>query len=390
MAKFCTKCGRRLEEGKVCTCTQEQPQQAAPDYQFEQQVTPDDGQQTVANNGEQYYQQEAVNGGQYYQQGQANGGQYYQQGQADGGQYYQQGQADGGQYYQQGQANGGQYYQQGQANGGQYYQQNQAYGDPYNQQGQPYGSQYNQQGQPYGGQYNQQGQPYGNPYNQQGMTREAEWFNQKKDALVAGTKNMFSEIGPILKAPVSRVRQIAESNSPAVGVEFVVTKTVVFLLLVLIVIFKLKDMLGIAGEVVKIPYIKLILLTVLLTAGADFLEALLLKAFTALFNGATHFNAMLSVVGARTLYETLIIIVTGLLVLIYPIIGLVFYVFASLILPYVEFAGYQVAIQCDENKKPYAFFLVKICMAIIIGIFGFMMAGDIIGSIAGGSLSNIF
>ena len=351
MAKFCTRCGRRLEEGEVCTCSQDQVPQ---DYQTENQVIPDDGQQPAANDGNQYDQQGTPGGSQYYQ------------------------------------PYGDPYNQQNQSYGDPYNQQNQSYGDPYNQQGQPYGGPYNQQGQPYGGPYNQQGQPYGNPYNQQGMTKEAEWFNQKKDALVAGTKNMFSEILPILKSPVTRVRQIAESNSPAVGVEFVVTKTVVFLLLVLIVIFKLKDLMGMAGELVKIPYVKLILLTILLTAGADFLEALLLKAFTALFNGATHFNAMLSVVGARTLYETLIIIVTGLFVLIYPTIGLVFYVFASLILPYIEFGGYQVAVQCDENKKPYAFFLVKICMAIIIGIFGFMMAGDIITSIAGGSLSNIF
>ncbi len=376
MAKFCTQCGRRLEEGEVCTCRQ-QSQQTEPEYQLDQTVVLENEQQNLSGGSQD---QPSGNQNQYNQQEQPYGtqNQYNQQGQPYGAQ---------GQYSRQEQPYGAQ---------GQYDQQGQPYGaqGQYSQQGQPYGAQNQsgQQGQPYGpqGQYNYQGQPYGNPYNQQGMTKEAEWLNQKKDALVAGTKNMFSEILPILKAPVGRVRQIAESNSPAVGVEFIVTKTIVFLLLLLIVIFKLKDMLGFAGDYIKIPYVKLILLTIILTAGVDFLEALLLKAFTALFNGATHFNAMLSVVGARTLYETLIVIVTGLLVLIYPTIGLVFYGFVSLILPYIEFSGYQASIQCDENRKPYAFFLVKICMAIIIGIVGGLMAGDIITSIAGGSLSNIF
>ncbi|MBS6194387.1 MAG: hypothetical protein KH828_02235 [Clostridiales bacterium] len=342
MAKFCTKCGKRLEEGEICTCEQAQTTQQG------------------ASQGQSYENQN-------YQQGQPYGNQNYQQGQPYGDQNYQQGQPYGNQNYQQGQPYGNQNYQQGQ----------------------PYENQNYQQGQPYGNQNYQQGQPYGNPYNQQGMTKEAEWFNQKKDALVAGTKNMFGEILPILKAPVSRVRQIAESNSPAVGIEFIVTKGVICLLLLLIIILRLKGMMGMAAEYVKIPYFKLIFFTLVMSVGADFLQALLLKAFTALFNGNTNFNAMLSVVGARTLYDSLMILVTGILVLIYPTLGLGFFGFASLILPYIEFGGYQAAVQCDENKKPYAFFVVKVCMTIILTILTVTMMGGIITSLAGG-MSSLF
>ena len=190
MARFCTKCGRPLKEGEVCNCT-------------------------AQNAGG------AQNAG--ASQGQPGGRQNYQQGQPGGRQNYQQGQPGGQQYYQQGQSGGQQYYQQGQPGGQQYYQQ-----------GQPGGQQYYQQGQPGGQQYYQQGQPGGQQNYQQGPTKEMEWLNKRKDEFVSGTKNMFSEIIPILKAPVSRIRELSASNSAAVGIEFIVAKTVVFLVVVLI------------------------------------------------------------------------------------------------------------------------------------------------------------
>ena len=149
----------------------------------------------------------------------------------------------------------------------------------------------------------QQGQYYNqnqqNPYNKQGQyyqqrTKEAEWLYNKKDQLVAGTKNMFSEILPILKAPVTRVKAIADSNNPAVGIEFIATKMVVCLIFLLIVLLKIRGAVsGYSSYLnIKIPYFKSILCVILATAGIDVIDAVFLKVITALFGAKARFQAI--------------------------------------------------------------------------------------------------
>ena len=291
MAKFCTKCGRKLEEGEVCTCTsanQEPPQQIyAQPPQTEEYGS-------MAGSTEGQRQDQSRQQGQYYNPNQQN--QYYNQSQ------------QGGQYYDPNQQN--QYYNQEQQ-GGQYYDPNQQ--NPYYNQSQQ-GQYYNQNQQ---GPYNNQGQYYqGNGQYQQQRTKEAEWLYNKKDQLVAGTKNMFSEILPILKAPVTRVKEIADSNNPAVGIEFIATKMVVCLLFLLIALLKIRGAVsGYSSYIdIKIPYLKSILCVILATAGIDVIDALLLKVITALFGAKASFQAYIDVVGATDMFAIFIIIIEGILI----------------------------------------------------------------------------
>ena len=340
MARFCTKCGRPLKEGEVCNCT-------------------------AQNAGG------AQNAG--ASQGQPGGRQNYQQGQPGGRQNYQQGQPGGQQYYQQGQPGGQQYYQQGQPGGQQYYQQ-----------GQPGGQQYDQQGQPGGQQYYQQGQPGGQQYYQQGPTKEMEWLNKQKDAFVSGTKTMFSEIGPIIKAPVSRVRKISESNSPMVGIEFIVAKTIVFLVVVLIA------MAIIAGKIesashgyaeVDMPYFRAILIVLIMTAGVDFLEAVIMKALTGAFGGRTNVNTMINIIGARAIYDTCVFLIVVILWLMAWEVAIGAFVLLSPISTFIQFAAYQGCVQqMNENRKPYAYFIAKLCMSVISALVVYLIARSIISA----------
>ena len=338
MARFCTKCGRPLKEGEVCNCT-------------------------AQNAGG------AQNAG--VSQGQPGGRQNYQQGQPGGRQNYQQGQPGGQQYYQQGQSGGQQYYQQGQPGGQQYYQQ-----------GQPGGQQYYQQGQPGGQQYYQQGQPGGQQNYQQGPTKEMEWLNKRKDEFVSGTKNMFSEIIPILKAPVSRIRELSASNSAAVGIEFIVAKTVVFLVVVLIA------MAIIAGKIesashgyaeVDMPYFRMIMVILILTAGIDFLEAVIMKALTGAFGGRTSVNTMINVIGARAIYDTVVFLIVIILGLMAVEVAFVAFLLLSPISTFIQFAVYQGCVQqMNENRKPYAYFIAKLCMSIISALVVYLLARSFI------------
>ena len=201
MSKYCTQCGRKLEDGEVCTCTS-QNADAASNVNVSSTQTAGPQQTADTPQNEQQYNQ------QYSQQ--------YQQAQQSGQQYQQTQQSS--QQYNQTQQNS-QQYQQAQQNSQQY---NQQY-----QQTQQNRQQYNQQ-------YQQDGQPGG-------YTKEAEWINRQKNAIVSGTKSMFSEIGPILKAPVSRVRQISSSGSANVGIQLIAAKTVVFLIVVIIALLMLSN-----------------------------------------------------------------------------------------------------------------------------------------------------
>ena len=344
MAKFCTKCGRKLEEGEVCTCTsanQESPQQIyAQPSQTEEYGS-------MAGSTEGQRQDQSRQQGQYYDPNQQN--QYYNQGQ---------------QYYDPNQQN--QYYNQSQQ--GQYYNQNQR--GPYNNQGQYY------QG---NGQYQQQ------------RTKEAEWLYNKKDQLVAGTKNMFSEILPILKAPVTRVKEIADSNNPAVGIEFIATKMVVCLLFLLIVLLKIRGAVsGYSSYIdIKIPYLKSILCVVLATAGIDVIDALLLKVITALFGAKASFQAYIDVVGATDMFATFIIIIEGILIGIAPEIALVFFGILAPLVTYIQFAQYRAVADIDEDKKPYAYFIAKLCFTIIAGLVVYLLVRSTLNSMAGGLINSL-
>lgn len=344
MAKYCTKCGRKLEDGEVCNCTS-QNTGATPNTAGNQQAA--QGAQQTYQNAQQSYQQN--------QQTYQNAQQSYQQSQ----QTYQQNQQafqNGQQTYQQNQQafqSGQQAYQQNQQafqNGQQAYQQN--------QQTYQNGQQFYQQ--------NQQGGP----------TKEAEWINRQKNAFVSGTKNMFSEILPILKSPVGRIRQISASANGKVGIQLIVSKAVIFLLVVIIALLMIANKINEAsyGFVeADIPYFSFIFVTLILTAGIDFLEAVILKALSGAFGGITNVNTMFNVIGARCIFDVFILVITVILGLMAWEIAFVAFSLLSPISLYIQFSAYQGCVNMKEDKKPYAYFIAKVCMSIISALVVYLI-----------------
>ncbi|WP_461815630.1 hypothetical protein [Faecalimonas sp.] len=274
MAKFCTKCGKRLEEGEVCTCTQQVECNA---------------ESQVENNAES--QAESWNGGQPT--------------------------------------------------------------------------------------INQTGE----------KTKEAEWISAKSTIVVNETKNIFSKIIPLLKNPVVETKNIANGKSSIPGLEFIGLKALVALIFTIIMLVKMDSALG---GYIDIPKATVIIMVLLLTLGADCLEALLLKVFSGVLNGVTDQSAMYTVVGTRALFETLIFLVSGVLCFVSFNFGCIIYALGKIILPVVEFAGYRVLVQADEDRKIYAYFIAKVVMAIIIYIvvylFGKEMLTSVMGTLLGGLL----
>lgn len=206
MAKFCTKCGRKLEEGEVCTCQQENNNYSEPQKVAANEVEP----QTTEPQPERW---------------------------------------DGGQQTA-----------------------NQTQNETVSQTSE--------------------------------KTKEAEWISQKSTIVVNETKNVFAKIIPLLKHPVTETKKIADGKSSIPGIEFIAIKAAVVLIFTIIMLAKMDSALG---GFVEIPTVTIIIMAILLTLGADCLEALMLKVFSGVLNGVTEQSAMFSVVGTRALYETLIL-----------------------------------------------------------------------------------
>ena len=282
MAKFCTKCGRKLEEGEVCTCQQENNNYSEPEKVAANEVEP----QTTEPQPERW---------------------------------------DGGQQTA-----------------------NQTQNETVSQTSE--------------------------------KTKEAEWISQKSTIVVNETKNVFAKIIPLLKHPVTETKKIADGKSSIPGIEFIAIKAAVVLIFTIIMLAKMDSALG---GFVEIPTVTIIIMAILLTLGADCLEALMLKVFSGVLNGVTEQSAMFSVVGTRALYETLIYIVAGIVCFISANFGIIIIALTSILLPIVEFGSYRVLVQTSEDRKVYAYFIAKVIMAVISYIVIYLCGKEVLSSILG-------
>ena len=282
MAKFCKKCGRKLEEGEVCTCQQENNNYSEPQKVAANEVEP----QTTEPQPERW---------------------------------------DGGQLTS-----------------------NQTHNETVSQTSE--------------------------------KTKEAEWISQKSTIVVNETKNVFAKIIPLLKHPVTETKKIADGKSSIPGIEFIAIKAAVVLIFTIIMLAKMDSALG---GFVEIPTVTIIIMAILLTLGADCLEALMLKVFSGVLNGVTEQCAMFSVVGTRALYETLIYIVAGIVCFISANFGIIIIALTSILLPIVEFGSYRVLVQTSEDRKVYAYFIAKVIMAVISYIVIYLCGKEVLSSILG-------
>lgn len=211
-------------------------------------------------------------------------------------------------------------------------------------------------------------------------TKEAEWISQKSTIVVNETKNVFAKIIPLLKHPVTETKKIADGKSSIPGIEFIAIKAAVVLIFTIIMLAKMDSALG---GFVEIPTVTIIIMAILLTLGADCLEALMLKVFSGVLNGVTEQSAMFSVVGTRALYETLIYIVAGIVCFISANFGIIIIALTSILLPIVEFGSYRVLVQTSEDRKVYAYFIVKVIMAVISYIVIYLCGKEVLSSILG-------
>lgn len=214
-----------------------------------------------------------------------------------------------------------------------------------------------------------------------------EWINKQKQVFVSGTKSALGEILPILRQPVSRVREVSLAGNGRLGKELIIGKAVIFMVVALVALMILSgriEEMGYGLVEVEMPYLQVLLGVLVLTAGMDFIEAFLLKAISGAFGGVTTNSAMMNVIGARGIYDTLIMLVCAIVGFMAVEMAYLVCVLLIALSSIMELAIYQgTVVQMDENKKPYAFFLAKLCMMILLAIVAYLLVRSAMDSVVG-------
>lgn len=321
---FCTKCGRKLEEGEICTC--QQPK-SAPKMQPQAKVEP---QPVKKEQTEEPKPVDSQKGPSASPQNQKTETQSQSAQQQNAG--YQQRQ----QYQQNANYQQGQQYQQ---NGN--YQQNMNY-----QQGNMRGS------------------------------REAEWAREKGTEALGSAKTFLGAAGSVLKRPVSEAVRMSGDCTGKSGLRFITVKAIFTTLIVLILSMVTAGKIASASNGyfsffdIKMPYLTLIVLSLIATIGFDMIKVGIMTMMTKAFGGSAAPKAMYSVVGVQAVFDLLITAVICVLMIISPSIATVVaftlgLVYAIGLTPFVGYASYTAVTNMDKDKRVYAFWIIIILLVIV-------------------------
>lgn len=342
---FCTKCGRKLEEGEICTCQQ---LKSAPKMQPQVKV------ETQSVQGEQPEVRKSVE-----LQKNQSAPQQTQQPEKQRQAAPQQGkpvqQSVNSHQYQQ---NTG--YQQRQS-----YQQNVNY-----QQKQQYSQNMNyQQSQQYQQNMNTQ---HGNIRD----SKEAEWAKEKGAAALGNVKIFLGAAGSVLKKPVSEAVRMSDDSTGKSGLHFITVKAIFTTIVVLILSMVTAGKIASASNGyfsffdIKMPYFTLIVLSLIATIGFDMVKVGIMTMMTKAFGGSAAPKAMYSVVGVQAVFDLLITAVICVLMLISPSIAMTVaftlgLVYAIGLTPFVGYASYSAVTNMDKDKRVYAFWIINVLLIIV-------------------------
>ena len=366
---FCTKCGRKLEEGEICTC--QQPK-SAPKMQPQAKVEPQPVKKEQTEEPKAVDSQKGPSASQQNQKTETQSQSAQQQGQQQQNAGYQQ-----RQQYQQN-AN----YQQRQQ-----YQQNTNY-----QQGQQYQQNTNyQQGQ----QYQQNGNYQQNMNYQQGNmrgSREAEWAREKGTEALGSAKTFLGAAGSVLNRPVSEAVRMSGDCTGKSGLRFITVKAIFTTIIVLILSMVTAGKIASASNGyfsffdIKMPYLTLIVLSLIATIGFDMIKVGIMTMMTKAFGGSAAPKAMYSVVGVQAVFDLLITAVICVLMIISPSIATVVaftlgLVYAIGLTPFVGYASYTAVTNMDKDKRVYAFWIIIILLVIVALVIGLLVGVGVVEKI---------
>ena len=247
-----------------------------------------------------------------------------------------------------------------------------------------------------------QGQQWQNgPQGQQWQNSpQSQWFSEKKDQIVKNAKNLFAQLGPLLKKPDTTLKELGKSNNSLISLEMIGLHAVMVLIMILVLGSKFsipKEMREWTDTSSLFPTFQMILINILMIVGVAYLQAFLLKAFSKKMYQEPTLNQTLLVSGVSSLVKFFGAAVNMLLILIFvPSIkgmassafgsassasglmwglGLILLVQAlvSLVTMVFEFKAYQCVVNGEEDKKVWMFILTKVVLGLIVALIYWLM-----------------
>lgn len=215
-------------------------------------------------------------------------------------------------------------------------------------------------------------------------TKEAEWFNQTKDAFVSNTKNIFQELLPMLKTPSDTAARLSKGdNGLVLGLEMIAVKTVLALVLFVITFIRLHSTMG---GYISLPWFRGILLVLFTTVGADCLNAVALKVVSGLFNRKATIPGMFAIVGQRVLFDVGVMVVMGVTSLFSTGIATAVVIIGSMGLIAMEYDCFVASTEGEKNKNVYVYMIAKAAVTVIILLIASLLLKGMLSSLIGGSL----
>ena len=196
---------------------------------------------------------------------------------------------------------------------------------------------------------------------EQEVTREAEWVSEKKEKVISEARNIFAQIVPLLKAPITKTQEIVSKNNPIIGWEFIGIKVVAYLIVVFII------MGGKFAGFFWNPDFAFILKMLILIAAPALLEIAACKIISGTFNMKTTYNSMIIISGTHSLFDAIGIIAVGIISII-SLEGamLLWGAITACLLPFLHYGCYRAVVLGKEDKKLYAYALSKLVVAVAI------------------------
>ena len=223
-------------------------------------------------------------------------------------------------------------------------------------------------------------------------SREAEWAREKGTEALGSAKSFLGAAGSVLKRPVSEAVRMSGDCTGKSGLRFITVKAIFTTIIVLILSMVTAGKIASASNGyfsffdIKMPYLTLIVLSLIATIGFDMIKVGIMTMMTKAFGGSAAPKAMYSVVGVQAVFDLLITAVICVLMIISPSIAMVVaftlgLVYAIGLTPFVGYASYTAVTSMDKDKRVYAFWIIIIRLVIVALVIGLLVGVGVVEKI---------
>lgn len=208
-------------------------------------------------------------------------------------------------------------------------------------------------------------------------------YAQGNNRLVCELKNIINEILPIIKNPVEEIKHIAYSQNTYAGNLMIAINLVVTLVVLIIGLLSLKSKMGVAADYVEIPYAKIVVSVVVMSAIMYYsIAGLIFYISKKFFNAPTVFSEINSIVGGKAILDAVILVISGVFFIISPLLGGILYGVGNVYTLLMFLYCYGETVLLGGSKKVYTILITCAAQSFLLGTLYTIILAEAFSSIA--------